>query len=304
MKCFNPTNVKLKVPIWSKYDQRWINNVPVGCGKCEACITRKIREWTFRLDNERINSVCTYFVTLTYDNYHVPINKYGKMTLEKKDVQLFIKRLRQIQSRNEEINAFEKWYFKEDITHKKIKYYAVGEYGSGKSIHGTGKKRPHYHLILYNASKEAIRKAWDLGEVDIQLPRSSQAMGYTVKYLSKRIWNITPGNVAREFSIMSKGIGDGYLKKMKGWHKRNLDVLYTSSESTTKVPMSKYYREKIFNQTEKDQQIPIIKKNIEEQEAEEMKKFGENYDKKMQHKKISYISKFKSKSNLQKRKDL
>lgn len=130
MKCFQPLNQKLKKPIWSKYDNKFVEHVILPCGKCAACINRKIMEWTFRLDNERINSACTYFVTLTYNNYHVPINKYGKLTLDKTHVQLFLKKLRYDHDNDPEYGIYEDHYFKTNLRNEKIKYYAAGEYGT------------------------------------------------------------------------------------------------------------------------------------------------------------------------------
>jgi len=268
MKCFQPITQKLKIPIWSKYENSFINQVYLPCGKCAACINRKIQEWTFRLDNERINSACTYFVTLTYDNHHVPINKYGKMELRKSDIQAFLKRLRYDRDKNPEYGIFEEHYFRANLKREKIKYYAVGEYG-------TKKKRPHYHLIMFNTSRQSILDNWELGEVDIQIPKGSEAMGYVVKYLSKRIFGETPGNVKKEFSIMSKGIGINYVEKMKKWHKANPDILYTANETRTRVPMSKFYRDRLFTEEERTEQIPIIKKNIEQDERNSIKQKGE-----------------------------
>ena len=268
MKCFEQITQKLKTPIWSIYEQKFIERVILPCGKCAACINRRIQEWTFRLDNERINSAVTYFVTLTYNNYHVPINRYGKMELQKEHVQQFLKKLRYDHDNDPEYGIFEDHYFKCNLRNEKIKYYAVGEYG-------TERKRPHYHLVMYNTGKKSIEDNWEYGEVDIQIPKSSQAIGYVIKYLHKRIYNITPKNVKPEFSLMSKGIGLGYVEKMKTWHKKNLDILYTSNESTTKVPMSRFYREKLFTEKERSDQIPIIKNNIETNERDQIKKYGE-----------------------------
>jgi len=268
MKCFEQFKKKLKEPIWSVYENEWINEVILPCGKCAACINRKIQEWTFRLDNERINSKVTYFVTLTYNNYHVPINRYGKMELKKEHVQQFLKKLRYDKDNDPEYGIFEDHYFKCNLRYENIRYYAVGEYG-------TERKRPHYHLVMYNCSKKAIIDNWEYGEVDIQIPRSSQAIGYVIKYLHKRIYNITPKNVKPEFSLMSKGIGLGYVEKMKQWHKKNLDILYTSNERATKIPMSRFYREKLFTEKERSDQIPIIKNNLETNERNEIKKYGE-----------------------------
>lgn len=65
-----------------------------------------------------------YFLTLTYNNEHLP-----KCGIFKEEIQLFLKRLR---IKLDRLN----------ISHN-LRYVAVGEYGS-KS------KRPHYHMILWN----------------------------------------------------------------------------------------------------------------------------------------------------------
>ena len=74
-----------------------------------------------------------YFVTLTYDDFHIPKAYYpdpetGEVhtsyTLCKRDFQLWMKRLRK--------------KFSDD----KIRFFACGEYG-GQT------KRPHYHAIVF-----------------------------------------------------------------------------------------------------------------------------------------------------------
>lgn len=99
--------------------------IEVPCGKCALCKEKKSREWSFRALCENNTSISEpYFVTLTYNPRCVP-----KQGLSKKDVQLFLKRLR---IRLDRLN----------IKHN-IRYFAVGEYGKKC-------KRPHYHLILWN----------------------------------------------------------------------------------------------------------------------------------------------------------
>lgn len=75
----------------------------------------------------------SYFVTLTYDDLHVPKSYYPdpetgeahtSFTLCKRDFQLWMKRLRK--------------KFSDD----KIRFFACGEYG-GQT------KRPHYHVIVF-----------------------------------------------------------------------------------------------------------------------------------------------------------
>lgn len=85
-----------------------------GCGHCVACKMQRSREWSFRLNCEAYYWKDACFLTLTYDNEHLPSDN----SLHKEDLQKFFKRLRK------------------DIDYP-IKYYACGEYGDRF-------KRPHY----------------------------------------------------------------------------------------------------------------------------------------------------------------
>lgn len=172
--CLQPINIKN-------------SDVPVPCGKCPECRARRTSGWSFRLMQQQKKAVSSYFITLTYDTAHVPITKSGFMGLDKRDVQLFIKRLRKAHG--------------VPLPDTAIKYYAVGEYG-GKT------KRPHYHIILFNAKLELIQPAWDKGQVHYgQVAGAS--VGYTLKYMSKpsKIPMFKGDDRLKEFSLMSKGLG-------------------------------------------------------------------------------------------------
>lgn len=285
MKCYEPEIVRLKNPVWSVFDRNYITSVPVPCGKCVACIQRKISEWSFRLETERLNSINCYFVTFTYNNYHVPINKYGKMTLKKEDVQFFFKYLRHEQKRNPDYGLLEEHYYGNNLKNSKVKYYCVGEYG-------TEKKRPHYHAIIFNVSKQAIIDCWTYGECDIQIPNSSSAITYCMKYLSKRLFEPPKKMVQREFSLMSKGLGESFVKKMGQFYKGNLDILFTANQSGILSPLSKYYRKKILTEYEQKQQIVIVKKSMEDQETKERKLLGDSYDRVKHFEKVAKQNKF------------
>jgi len=113
-------------PFYKKEQTRG-EHIPFPCGKCPPCKKRRTSGWSFRLVKEGERSLSALFITLTYDTEYVPITSNGYMSLDIKDLQKFFKRLRK-------------------LTNEKLKYYAVGEYGSTKM-------RPHYHIILYNANK-------------------------------------------------------------------------------------------------------------------------------------------------------
>ena len=91
---------------------------------------------------KKVFILLAYFITLTYNDESLPRTKEGYPTLLKKQVQDYIKRLR---------NAHVAYLKKEQrkvhneykITGKPIRYYAVGEYGSQT-------RRPHYHILLFN----------------------------------------------------------------------------------------------------------------------------------------------------------
>lgn len=91
------------------------------CGQCMACRLNKVRDWTIRLMHENRFHEHSVFLTLTYDEAHLPADK----CIHKEDVQNFMKRLR---------------------NHKKdIRFFACGEYGERYA-------RPHYHLIIFGLS--------------------------------------------------------------------------------------------------------------------------------------------------------
>ncbi len=105
-------------------DHEWYSTVP--CGKCRECKMDYAKQWANRMILESQDWPTNLFFTATYNNYNLPINpSSGFPTLDKRDVQLFMKRLRK--------------YF----TGRTIRFYFSGEYG-------TKTHRPHYHAILFN----------------------------------------------------------------------------------------------------------------------------------------------------------
>lgn len=168
---------------------------PVPCGKCPECRARRISGWSFRLTEQQKVSNSSWFITLTYDTDNVPITKSGFMDLQKRDLQLFFKRLRK--AHEEQLRVLQTG-IGIPISRLSLKYYACGEYG-GRT------RRPHYHIILFNASIELIQTAWDKGQVHYgQVTGAS--IGYTLKYISKpsKIPQHRNDDRTKEFSLMSK----------------------------------------------------------------------------------------------------
>lgn len=227
-KCISPFTVESKKGF-----------IPVPCGVCLECKKRKISGWSYRLVKEAEVSTSAFFITLTYDNDSVPITKNKFMTLKKRDLQLYFKRLRK-----ENIKRGNKI---------KIKYYAAGEYG-GDTM------RPHYHIILFNALEETIDYCWSLDGIllgHVHFGDVNEAsVGYTLKYISKKtmIPVHSRDDRQKEFSLMSKGMGAQYINpKMIKWHKADLkNRMYIPLMDGKKIAMPRYYKEKIYTQLERN----------------------------------------------------
>jgi len=196
----------------------------VPCGKCANCKKRKISGWAFRLIEEERICASSSFITLTYEDSKVPLSKNGLQTIDKKHMQLFMKRLRK---RNT----------------NQLKYYLCGEYG-GRF------QRPHYHMILFNAEIKTIEPAWDMGHIHYG-EVSEDSIFYTLKYLNKRgyIGKNEGDDRIKEFSLMSKGLGKTYAmdKKFKAWHQADIENrLYCNLKNGNKIAMPRYLKEKIY----------------------------------------------------------
>lgn len=232
MGCFVPMTIRLKMSNTS---------VAVPCGKCPECLKRRVSGWSFRLMQEEKVSSSAFFITLTYDTTHVPISRNGYMTLNKRDVQHWMMRLRKhTASRHPE--------FRLPPDHpdfRSIKYYLCGEYGSDNV-------RPHYHAIIFNVPDLIyIDQTWQLGTTHFGTV-SGASVGYTLKYMEKqkRIPMHVNDDRIQEFSLMSKGLGKSYITEaVKRYHHADLaNRMCLTIEDGKKVSMPRYYKQKIYNE--------------------------------------------------------
>lgn len=220
--------------------------IKVPCGKCLGCRLDYSRTWADRMIYELdSNDGKGIFVTLTYDEQHVPpvfaadsngevcVDEEGQpilfgYTLVKKDLQNFFKRLR-------------KYY-----APRTIRYYACGEYGRAPK---TGLfPRPHYHAIIYGLSlsdfddlkfvkfnelgqpyytSALFQSFWSIyhKKTDSYEPYgmvrlsevSYKTCAYVSRYCSKKALSDfdLPDRLLPEFTLMSRdpGIGYYYLKQ-------------------------------------------------------------------------------------------
>lgn len=165
MQCLHPIQIRNpKKDFIFGVDNFWLT---VPCGKCYACQSNKRSFWTCRLFFEAATAISSLFITLTYDDANIPYS--GLLpTLSKRDVQLFIKRLRK------------------RFPQHHIKYFLCGEYGSHTA-------RPHYHAIIFDLPLcgnfaeyyyKELQKLWTLGFVQCANVNINR-IGYVSKYILK-----------------------------------------------------------------------------------------------------------------------
>lgn len=205
----------------------------VPCGKCAECARDKINSWYFRIQQEIKVSTSVHFVTLTYDEKNLPLMNMEEPTLRKRDCQLFLKKLRKKEP--------------------DLRYYMVGEYG-------TKSGRPHYHAIMFNIKEpKNIQKEWGKGfTFSPKLDTKGAEIRYVLKYINKP--KDKKPYRENEFSLMSKGIGKNYLTpQIKKYHLQSVEKSYVVGKSGEKIPMPKYYKEKIYTEDSKITRAQVTK---------------------------------------------
>lgn len=134
MNCLHP--FRKTVP---RYDENTgeitYHTIFIPCGKCTLCHQSNCNNWEFRLNTELLYSTNAFFVTLTFDNEHLPHGADNGL----KQTQDFLKR-------------FRKNY---NLQECDFKYYIVSELGGEFG-------RLHYHAIFYNVPALSLHQAWQI----------------------------------------------------------------------------------------------------------------------------------------------
>lgn len=215
------------------------------CGKCLNCRARSRQEWVFRLRQEYLSSNFGLFVTLTYDDEHLPSDGVSI-----RDVQLFLKRLRK------RLRTLLHIPVKEYKFSSKMRYFIVSEYGDHTY-------RPHYHGILFfnfdfmQGIYDTIESSWQNGFVGFGEVEEGSIV-YTTKYCLKG--GSVPSGKNANFRLVSKmngGIGINYVQEKESYHIEKLDkpsLVYSHGEQ---APMARYYREKLLGKLSEETKIQI-----------------------------------------------
>lgn len=142
----------------------------VPCHKCAGCRADWSAQWTARCLLESRKYQSNLFVTLTYDDEHLPYAidyETGEVreALCQRDFQLFMKRLR-------------KWCAK--TGRPSPRYFYCGEYG-------TTTHRPHFHAIIFNLELDDLRIFFH-GKGKLRRPHAFP--GSKPYYISKQLADI------------------------------------------------------------------------------------------------------------------
>lgn len=196
-----------------------LESLQVPCGQCIGCRLERSRQWAIRCAHEASLYDTNAFVTLTYDEDHLPSDG----SLDKRTFQLFMKRLRK------------------RFPTTKIRFFGCGEYGEKLS-------RPHYHLCLFNIdfpdkellsdanntriyTSPALTELWPYGYSTIG-DVTFESAAYVARYVTKKVTgdmahdhysttDLSTGEYAHklpEFVLMSRrpGIGRDWYDQYSG----------------------------------------------------------------------------------------
>ena len=268
----------------------------IPCGQCIGCRIRQREDWTTRIELEARDypKEEVWFITLTYDDDHVPgmIVKTGEIMrkvqytwkpgekrpdsvqiLLYEDIQKFLKRLRK-------------------AYRGKLRYFVAGEYGEQTA-------RPHYHMILYGwrptdlenlykihhngyYNSKWLADLWGMGQIQIA-QAVPETYRYVAGYVTKKMYEID-GKKANQyyelgqtkpFACMSlkPGLGDHYYQEHKAeiWRQG-----YIQCTNGKQAQIPRYYEKQM--EAENPQRLWRIKQNRQKNAMEQKKLQLEDQD--------------------------
>lgn len=251
MNCRNPYSF----PMGNK------SGVPGGlvvpCGSCIPCQINRARFWSVRCHFESLEHANNLFITLTYNDEHLPPDN----KLCTRDVQLFFKRYRKALGKT------------------KIRYFGCGEYGPANA-------RPHYHFLIFGGDfthENIIKTSWPNGFVQVQmLAGGLNHIMYVTKY------NLKPGGFKTSAELRHKlycsrrpGIGASALPFFEKLYKQNLEFNSVKIDGQN-FPIPRYYLKQfideeakkeymlnnsIFFNYHKDEYLSLVKGKVDRIEA-------------------------------------
>lgn len=166
----------------------------VPCGRCIGCRLERSRQWAVRCVHEAKFHTDNCFITLTYDDAHLPVNN----SLEYKDFQLFMRRLRK--------------------RFGKVRFFMAGEYGELFD-------RPHFHAILFGIdfpdrkfftssgefdvyTSEILSELWPKGYSSVA-DFSFETAAYVARYCTKKV---TGDLASSHYAVVNTDTGELFYR--------------------------------------------------------------------------------------------
>ena len=301
IRLYNPNNKEISGRVYSlarlsqlsgkqlKYENLMYNPkvMLIPCGQCIGCRIRQREDWTTRIELEARDypKEEVWFITLTYDDDHVPgmIVKTGEIMrkvqytwkpgekrpdsvqiLLYEDIQKFLKRLRKDYK-------------------GKLRYFVAGEYGEQTA-------RPHYHMILYGwrptdlenlykihhngyYTSKWLADLWGMGQIQIA-QAVPETYRYVAGYVTKKMYEIDNKKAneyyelgqTKPFACMSlkPGLGDHYYQEHKAeiWRQG-----YIQCTNGKRAQIPRYYEKQM--EAENPQRLWRIKQNRQKNAIEQ-----------------------------------
>lgn len=240
------------------------------CKQCVECRLSHSKEWATRCMLEAKEYEHNYFITLTYDDEHLPtnINKLtGEIvpTLKPEHMRKFRKDLQR--------------FYKYHYNHDGIRFYECGEYG-------TENGRPHYHAIMFNLPipdkkficktntggtlyiSEMLSKIWKKGIVGVG-EVTWESCAYVARYIMKKVGdksNTELYDAMQDFSISKKqgvdllgripefvnmsthpGIARNYFEENKDKIYETDEIILPGKNGTPRVVKPSTYYDNLFD---------------------------------------------------------
>lgn len=242
MSCFHPIT-GYQTGGSGKLSSNWSSGATrlvIACGQCRGCRLERSRQWAVRIMHEAQMHEENCWITLTYNNEHLPQDR----GLHKPDFVNFMKRFRHELKKDVPPAQLEA-----DPARYKVRYYQCGEYGE-PSPENNYIARPHHHACIFGQNFHWDRKYWRTTDQGHQIWRSAtldnlwkctkcegplgyaeigdltqQSAGYTARYIMKKqtgqlgdlIYRdyITGKRLESPYTTMStnKGIGRTWIDK-------------------------------------------------------------------------------------------
>lgn len=203
-------------PIYFSPDKYHTVGIRLPCGQCIGCRLERSRQWATRLVHEAQCHSESMFLTLTYDDEHLP--RGG--TLVPRHFQLFMKRLRKAVQSEEDVfgRSVGRVGFR-----RGVRFFHCGEYGDRSG-------RPHYHALIFGFEfADKCRKGerggrpvyvsalagslWTFGIHEFSSGVQFESAAYVARYVVKKVTGDRSeahyGGRVPEYTTMSRNPGIG-----------------------------------------------------------------------------------------------